>query len=141
MSHNQNGHSNEVPEPEVEPRAERRHYRAEYKLRILDEIDHASEPGEVGAIIRREGLYSQIISKWRQQRAKGSLEGLKPQLRGPKANPTAGELARLQRENERLRKKLEQAELIIEVQKKVSQILELGECDPSEKRSSKRSRD
>ena len=141
MSHNRNGHASELPDPEVEPRAERRHYTAEYKLRILDEIDHASEPGEIGAIIRREGLYSQIISKWRQQRAKGSLDGLQSQPRGPKANTTAAEVARLQRENERLRKKLEQAELIIEVQKKVSQILELDESDPSEKRSSKRSRE
>jgi transposase len=142
MSHDRNGdYGPEIPDPEVEPRAVRRHYAAEYKQRILDEIDHASLPGEIGAILRREGLYSQIISKWRQQRAQGGLEGLEPQKRGPKAKPEAAELARLKRENERLRKKLERAELIIEVQKKVSQMFGGDESDPSEPSSSRKSRD
>lgn len=141
MSQDRNGdYGPEAPNPEVEPRAVRRHYTAEYKQRILDEIDHASLPGEIGAILRREGLYSQIISKWRQQRAQGGLEGLEPQKRGPKADPEAAELARLRRENERLRKKLERAELIIEVQKKVSQILALDENASSEPSTSKKSR-
>ena len=115
-----------IPDSEVEPRAVRRQYTAEYKQRILDEIDQATDQGEVGAILRREGLYSQIISKWRQQKVRGSLEAHK---RGPKADPEAAEIARLQRENERLRKKLERAELIIDVQKKVSQILGIEESE------------
>lgn len=137
MSHN-GKHEAETPDSEVEPRAVRRHYTTEYKLRILDEIDHATEPGEIGAILRREGLYSQIISKWRLQRARGGLDGSQPQKRGPKANPEAAEVARLKRENQRLRQKLAQAELIIEVQKKVSQILGLEE---DELNSSRQSRD
>lgn len=115
-----------IPDSEVEPRAVRRQYTAEYKQRILDEIDQASNQGEIGAILRREGLYSQIISKWRQQRARGSLEVHK---RGPKAEVGAAEIERLRRENERLRKKLERAELIIDVQKKVSQILGIEESE------------
>jgi transposase len=135
----QNGkHESEMSDPEVELRAVRRHYTTEYKLRILDEIDHATEPGEIGAILRREGLYSQIISKWRQQRARGGLDGLQPQKRGPKANLETAEVARLKRENQRLRQKLRKAELIIEVQKKVSQILGLEE---EELNSSRKSRD
>jgi transposase len=106
----QNGkYESEMSDPEVELRAVRRHYTTEYKLRILDEIDHATEPGEIGAILRREGLYSQIISKWRQQRARGGLDGLQPQKRGPKANLETAEVARLKRENQRLRQKLRKA--------------------------------
>lgn len=106
------------PDPEVEPRAVRRHYTREYKLRILDEIDGAQEPGEIGAILRREGLYSQIISKWRQQRQSGRLDDRNAAQRGPKTQSETRELTRLRRENEQLRAKLERAELIIEVQKK-----------------------
>jgi transposase len=132
MPHDPNGkYFADIPNPEVEPRAVRRQYTTEYKQRILDEIDRATEPGEIGAILRREGLYSQIISKWHQQCARGGLESLAPQKRGPKAAPEAVELARLKRENERLRRKLEKAELIIEVQKKVSQILGLDESEPN----------
>ena len=90
---------------------------------MLREIDASKGSGEVGALLRREGLYSSLISKWRQQRERGSLEGLSPQKRGPKTDPRASELARLQRENERLRERLKQAELIIDVQKKVAQML------------------
>jgi transposase len=117
MSQNEkvNGHN---PEAEVEPRAERRHYTSEYKQRILAEIDAAREPGETGAILRREGLYGQLISKWRAQRQKGRLTGSTSMKRGPKGDPQAGELARLQHENEQLRVRLERAETIIEVQKK-----------------------
>ena len=113
----------EIPNAEVAPRAERRHYTAEYKERILDEIDRSQIPGEIGAILRREGLYSQIISKWRQQRQQGALAGTTSAKRGPKPDLQSGELARLQRENERLRTRLERAEMILEVQKKVSQLL------------------
>ena len=134
MSHNNNGKvSEEKPETEVVPKAQRRQYSYEYKARILAEIDACNQPGEVGAILRREGLYSQIISKWRQQLKRQGQAGLRPQKRGPKVNPQAAEIARLQRENERLRQRLEQAELIIEVQKKVSQILGLSAEDEEDK--------
>jgi transposase-like protein len=135
MSHNQNGKGrNEVVEIEVIPRAERRHYTTSYKLQILEEIDQMTEPGGVGAILRREGLYSQIISKWRHQRALGRLEVERPQRRGPKPKLEAREVEQLKRENERLRKQLQRAELVIEVQKKVSQILGLDESQESEQR-------
>ena len=134
MSHNNNGKvSEEKPETEVVPKAQRRQYSYEYKARILAEIDACNQPGEVGAILRREGLYSQIISKWRQQLKRQEQAGLQPQKRGPKVDPQAAEIARLQRENERLRQRLEQAELIIEVQKKVSQILGLSAEDEEDK--------
>jgi transposase len=131
MSQTDNGKVKEgIPDPEVEPRAARRHYTGGYKQQVLDEIDTASAPGEIGAILRREGLYSQIISKWRQQRQQGHLVDSQVEKRGPKPQPQARELARLQQENERLRSRLERAETIIEVQKKVSQLLGPGENDP-----------
>ena len=118
----------QVPEPEVVPRAKRRKFTAEYKLRILKEADAWTERVQVGALLRREGLYSSHLAKWRQQRARGQLEGLTSKKRGRKAtDPAEVELARLQRENERLRSRLEQAELIINVQKKLSQLLGLTE--------------
>ena len=127
MSQNNNGKvTSERPSTEVVSRAARRTYTYEYKQRILQEIDHSRQPGEIGAILRREGLYSQLISKWRQQLSRNGSSGLEPQKRGPKATSTEeAELARLQRENERLRRQLERAELIIDVQKKVSQMLSL----------------
>ena len=115
-----------MPETEVIATAQRRQYSREYKERILEEIDGAREAGEVGAILRREGLYSQLISKWRAQRRAG-FPGTGQ--RGPQANPQASEVARLQRENERLRAKLERAETIIEVQKKVSLLLGQDEAE------------
>jgi transposase-like protein len=110
-------------ETEVVEKAKRRQYTTEYKLRILREVDACKERGEVGALLRREGLYSSLVSKWRQQCERGSLAGLGSHKRGPKADTQATELARLKCENERLRKRLEQAELIIDVQKKVAQML------------------
>lgn len=112
-----------IPDPEVAPKAQRRRFSAEYKRRILQEYEACTKPGQRGALLRREGLYSSYITTWRRQRDRDELEGLGPQKRGPKGDPQAAEMARLKRENERLRKRLEQAELIIEVQKKVSQIL------------------
>jgi transposase-like protein len=113
-----------LSETEVIATAQRRQYSQTYKERILSEIDQAREPGAIGEILRREGLYSQIISKWRAQQ-KAGFPG--SGHRGPQANPQAGELARLKQENERLRAKLERAETIIEVQKKVSLLLGLDE--------------
>lgn len=124
MSQNRNGQVRErMPDTEVVEKAKRRHYPAEYKLRILQEVEACKGTGEIGALLRREGLYSSLISKWREQRDRGSLEGLSAHKRGPKVDAQADELTRLKRENERLRKRLEQAELIIEVQKKVAQML------------------
>lgn len=113
----------EEMKPEVVVKAKRRQYSAEYKLRILRELDECQGKGEVGSLLRREGLYSSLVSKWREQRERGSLNGLAGQRRGPKVDPNAAELARLQRENQRLKEELERAELIIEVQKKVAQLV------------------
>lgn len=134
MSQNRNGKvSAEVPDTEVAPKAQRRQYSLEYKQRILAELNACTQPGQAGAILRREGLYSQLISKWRQQFQRHGQAGLASQKRGPKADPQAAELARVQRENEQLRKRLERAEVIIEVQKKVSQLLDLPtESEPDE---------
>jgi len=124
MSQQPNGKVKEaLPETEVVKKAKRRHYTGEYKLRILREVDTCQASGEIGALLRREGLYSSHLTIWRRQRERGELDGLSPQKRGPKADPQEAELARLQRENERLRQRLMKAELIIEVQKKVSQML------------------
>ena len=124
----------EVPDPEVVPRAKRRQFSAQYKLRILTEADQCTQRGEIGALLRREGLYSSHLTTWRKQRERGQLQGLTPKKRGRKPDPQAAELARLQRENERLKVRLEQAETIIEVQKKISQMLGLppAETDESE---------
>jgi transposase-like protein len=113
----------ERPRTEVVTRAARRRYPAEYKLRILREVDACKGTGEIGALLRREGLYSSHLTKWRRQRERGEVEGLAEQRRGPKEDSQAVENARLKRENERLREELRKAQLIIEVQKKVSQIL------------------
>ncbi len=112
-----------LPDPEVRPKAKHRQFTAEYKKRILDEADACTTPTQRGALVRREGLYSSHLTAWRRQRAQGALDGLAPKKRGPKANPLATENARLQREIERLQAQLERAETIIEVQKKVSQLL------------------
>jgi transposase len=124
MSQEQNGKSAaEGTQTEVVAKAKRRQHPAEYKLRILREIDECKGSGEVGALLRREGLYSSLVSKWREQRERGSLTGLSGHRRGPKVDPNAAELARLQHENKRLQEKLERAELIIDVQKKVARLL------------------
>ena len=118
------------PNPEVTETKPRRKYTAQYKLDILDEIDGCTQPGQIGTILRREGLYSSNLTSWRRQRDKGLLKALSPQKRGRKAverNPLSQEVARLQKENDRLKKKLKQAETIIEVQKKVSEILGISQ--------------
>jgi transposase len=111
------------PDPQVVPKAERRQFGAEYKLRILAEADACTERGQIGTLLRREGLYSSHLDKWRKQRARGALEGLRGQKRGRKPDPQSAEIARLQRENEELRSRLERAEHIIDVQKKLAQLL------------------
>ncbi len=114
------------PDPEVPEKKPRRRFTAAYKLRILQEYESCRQPGEIGALLRREGLYHSNISTWRRQRDQGALQGLSPKKRGRKArkpDPMAEKLARLERENGQLTKKLKQAQAIIEVQKKISEIL------------------
>jgi transposase len=139
MSHSQvvtdsnNGHASlNVPDPEVVVKAQRRRFTAEYKQRILQEADACTHRGEVGALLRREGLYSSHLTTWHHQRQRGEVQGLMPAKRGRKADPQAAENARLQRETTRLKAQLERAELIIDVQKKVSQLLGLPEIPSDE---------
>ncbi len=112
-----------TPDPEVVPKATRRRFAAEYKERILAQADACTKAGQIGALLRREGLYRSHLAKWREQRKQLGLAGLAPQKRGPKPDPQAAEIARLQRENERLLARLRRAENIIDVQKKVAQLL------------------
>jgi len=121
-----------VSDPEVVVKAQRRQFTAAYKHRILQEADACAQPGEIGALLRREGLYSSHLNTWRHQRVRGEQQGLTPAKRGRKTDPQAAENARLQRETERLKAQLARAELIIEVQKKVSQLLGLPEIPRSE---------
>jgi transposase-like protein len=114
-----------TPDAEVVERPVRRRFTAEYKRRIVREADRCSR-GELGALLRREGLYTSHLSAWRRERDRRELQALAPKKRGPKAqppNPLAPENEGLRRENERLRRRLQQAETIIEVQKKVSALL------------------
>jgi transposase len=114
------------PDPEVPEAKARRRFTARYKLRILEEADRCTEPGQLGVLLRREGLYSSNLTTWRRQRSEGILDSLSPKKRGRKTkekNPLAERVGELERENQRLRHKLKQAETIIEVQKKVSQLL------------------
>ena len=123
-----------VVESEVLPRARRRTFTVEYKRRILQEVDRCAQSGQVGALLRREGLYSSHLTSWRRQRERGELA---PQKRGPSAaDPAAQEMQRLRRENARLHQRLEQAEAIIEVQKKLSNLLGLA-CDAPRKGGSR----
>lgn len=121
-------------DPEVPEKASRRRFTATYKLRMLEEADRCTEQGQVGELLRREGLYSSHLTNWRRQRDTGALGGLEPKRRGrkPKDNdPAAKEVERLRRENQRLTERLRQAETIIEVQKKVSEVLGLPLRTPS----------
>ena len=116
-----------APDPEVVEKPVRRRFTAQYKLHILSQADACGDqPGKVGELLRREGLYASHLSTWRKQRAQGTLAALAPKKRGRKArqpDPLVQENQRLRRENERLAVRLRQAETIIDVQKKVSEIL------------------
>lgn len=115
-----------APDPEVPAKAARRRFTAADKLRILTLADACTVPGSLGALLRREGLYSSNLTTWRRQREAGTLSALTPQKRGRKApgrDPLRRKNAQLRQENERLTRRLRQAELIIDVQKKVSQML------------------
>lgn len=121
---------NDIPDPEVVPTAKRRKFTAGYKQRILEEADNCTKPGQVGALLRREGLYSSHLTTWRRQRERGIFEGLAPKKRGRKnKDELEKELNNLRRENEDLQERLEQAEAIIEVQKKLARLLGLAEED------------
>lgn len=126
------------PNPEVVADARRRTFTAEYKQRILLEADAAAaQPGGIGALLRREGLYSSHLVTWRRERQAGVLKGLTPHKRGPKSrrNAQAEEMQKLRRENQRLTEQLRKAEIVIDVQKKVGALLgwPLPKADPEEK--------
>jgi transposase-like protein len=117
-------------DPEVPEKKPRRKFTAKYKLEILEKVETCTRPSQIGLLLRKEGLYSSNLTTWRKQRDKGLLEAMTPKKRGRKKiekNPLAQEVAWLQRDNERLKKKLKQAETIIEVQKKISQILGISQ--------------
>lgn len=115
--------------PELVAGPRRRSFTAKDKLRILAEVDRAvGTPGAIGAILRREGVYSSSLTEWRRQREAGAYDGLNPVRRGPKpapANPLAAEHAQLQRDYKRLELRLERAEAVIDIQKKVTLLLGL----------------
>ena len=114
-----------LPDPELVERPRRRRFSAQYKLRIVREADSCSRSGEVGALLRREGLYSSLLTEWRRARDSGALEGLAPKRRGP-AGPSAEQVEneRLRRRAERAEAELETARRVIEVQGNVSALLE-----------------
>ncbi len=127
-----------APDPEVSEKPTRRQYPAEYKLRILKEADACTELGEGGALLRGEGLYSSLLSTWRRQREDGSLKALNPSKRGRKAkppNPLSRRVEELERKNRKLEAQLKQAQAVIEVQKKLSEILALSPTDAPQERS------
>jgi transposase len=113
-----------VAPTEVEARAQRRSFTAEYKRRILREADRCTKPGELGALVRREGLYFSHVRDWRAARERGELEALRPKKRGPKpVAPDARDKKIVERENVRLSKRAERAEALVELQKKVAGLL------------------
>lgn len=121
-------------EVEVSSKAQRRRFTVEYKRKILSEADRCREPGEIGALLRREGLYSSHLSAWRAARDRGALGGRGIGKRGPKArpkDPNEKRVRELERENRKLRRRAERAEAFVELQKKVSEVLgiELPETD------------
>ncbi len=114
------------PDPEVSDKAKRRRFTAKYKLEILREADRCKKHGELGALLRREGIYSSNLSAWRRARERGELAGLKPKKRGRRVKTKDArdkQIAEQDREIKRLQHKLGQAETVIEIQKKVSSLL------------------
>lgn len=126
------------PNPEVTAKAARRRFTAEYKLRVLTLADACNEPGSLGKLLRREGLYASNLNTWRNQYDRGVLSALEPKKRGRKQSardPIHAENEKLRKENERLSRRLRQAEIIIDVQKKISQILGIPLATPENERS------
>jgi len=125
LNHDNTGKAT-CPDPEVLEKPVRRQFTAAYKLEMVEAADRCSELGQIGALLRREGLYSSQLSTWRNQRQQGQLQALSDNKRGRKAtipHPVQKELEQLRRENQRLRHTLQQAELIIDIQKKASQLM------------------
>jgi transposase len=124
------------PDPEVAATAKRRQFSSAEKSRILKAADRCTKPGEIGALLRREGLYSSMLATWRKQRAQVERAALQPQKRGPKPDAAIAEARRVEqltRDNDRLRRRLAQAHTIIDVQKKLCNLLGLPTTDePSE---------
>ena len=114
----------EVPDPQVLARAQRRRFTAKFKLEVLREADRCTEPGSIGALLRRHGLYSSLLTTWRRERDQGALQQLE-RKRGRKStrNPLDERVAQLEKENRKLQRRLHQAETIIDIQKKVAEIL------------------
>lgn len=113
------------PDPEVPATAKRRRFSAAYKARIVREADACTVPGEIGALLRREGLYSSQLSRWRKAMREGALAGLDTK-RGSKKDPDTKlrrRVRELERDNARLKRRLQQAETVVEVQKKLSELL------------------
>jgi hypothetical protein len=126
------------PDPEVLEKPQRHQYPAAYRLKILQEADALKDSGQIGALLRREGLYSSHLVTWRRQREQGALAALSPKTRGRKLqerNPLARRVAELEAENRELNKRFREAETIIEVQKKLCGLLEAQES-PQRARSS-----
>lgn len=126
----------ESPNPEVSAKKTRRKYTARYKLKVLEQADAYKQSGELGEFLRREGLYSSNLTAWKKQREEGILQGVTPRKRGRKTvekTPLADSLAKLEKENRRLQGKLKKAEMIIEVQKKISLILSTESEEPPER--------
>ena len=120
-------------DPEVLEKPKRRQFPAKYKLQMVEEADACTRQGEIGSLLRREGLYSSHLTTWRRLRDSGALAGLTPRKRGRKADPAKEEtrrMADLERENQRLRQRLAKAEIIIDVQKKVSSLLGIPLSQP-----------
>ena len=113
------GEAATVPDPEVVDKAKRRRFSPEYKLRVLHEADACKGAGEIGALLRREGLYSSHLVLWRRQREAGALAGMRSKKRGPKGREEDPRLKQQAREIARLQRRLKQAETIIDIQKKL----------------------
>ena len=111
------------PDPEVSATVQRRRFTAEYRLRILAQADACKKRGDVGALLRREGLYSSLLTKWRRQRETGALREMRGRRRGPTPRAVDPRVQQLETENRRLQRKLQRAETIITLQKKVAEIL------------------
>ena len=125
-----------VPEVEVAEKAARRQFNAEYKRKILKEADACTREGEIGALLRREGLYSSHLSVWRAARERGEIAGLAPRKRGPKVappDPRDRKIVELERETRRWKARAERAEALVDLQKKVSQILGIALPESDEK--------
>jgi transposase-like protein len=125
-----------VPEVEVAEKAVRRQFSAEYKRKILKEADACTQEGEIGALLRREGLYSSHLAVWRAARDRSEIAGLAPKKRGPKAvppDPRDRKIVELERETRRLKSRLERAEALVDLQKKVSAILGIALPESDEK--------